>query len=281
MELLQLTYFCDAAESENFSVTARKFNVPPSGISQTVKRLEDELSVSLFIRASNRITLSEEGKIFYKAVKEALGALDKAKEELKEKKSEPSGEIRIAVRAHRRIATAAIERFRRNYPDVSFVITHVGDRNDYDFIITSDKEKNARRREKLLLKEKMLLALSEGTSYKGEDLYNYRDERFVAMGAGSDFMKVMSEACFDSGFVPNTVIQCDDPYYVRKYVEMGMGVTLVPSISWRGMFSDKVRLVDVGEIYRSVYLYHKPEAEMSRAAKLFSEFLLETFEKET
>ena len=36
MELLQLTYFCDAAESQNFSHTAQKFRVPPSNVSQKV-----------------------------------------------------------------------------------------------------------------------------------------------------------------------------------------------------------------------------------------------------
>ena len=42
MELLQLTYFCDAAVTQNFSKTAQKYNVPPSNISQSIKRLEIE-----------------------------------------------------------------------------------------------------------------------------------------------------------------------------------------------------------------------------------------------
>ena len=65
MELLQLKYFCDAAETENFSLTAKKFEVPPSGISQTVKRLEEELGTELFIRGANRVSLNEQGRIFY------------------------------------------------------------------------------------------------------------------------------------------------------------------------------------------------------------------------
>ena len=55
MELLQLMYFCDAAEEENFSHTAQKYQVPPSNISQSVKRLEAELGVKLFDRSANRI----------------------------------------------------------------------------------------------------------------------------------------------------------------------------------------------------------------------------------
>jgi DNA-binding transcriptional LysR family regulator len=279
MELLQLTYFCDAAESENFSLTARKFNVPPSGISQTIKRLEDELSVKLFVRESNRITLSEQGRIFYEGAKEALTALLRARSRIAEADTEPSGEIRIALRTHRRTATEAIERFQRNYPGVSFIITHGQEKGIYDFIITSNADNINNYKKKTLLKEKMLLALPDETSFKGNDLYNYRDRRFITMVAGTDYMRSMTEICLNAGFSPDIAIQCDDPYYVRKYVEMGMGVALAPSISWRGMFSEKVKLVDLGDIYRTVYLHHKPEAEMPLASKLFLTALLETFEK--
>lgn len=281
MELLQLRYFCDAAESENFSVTARKHNVPTSSVSQTIKRLEGELSAKLFIRNSNRITLSEEGRIFYEAAKKALMILRDAKDEITEVSGKLTGEIRIALRVHRRTVTEAIEKFRRDFPGVSFVITHGRESDNYDFIITSDEAVKGGYRKCLLLKEKMRLALSEATENKGNELSDYHSERFVAMGAGTDFMRDMLDACAESGFMPNIVIQSDDPYYVRKYVEMGMGITMVPEVSWRGLFSDKVKLVDLGETYRNIYLYHKTEREMSRAAKLFISYLLETFEKES
>jgi DNA-binding transcriptional LysR family regulator len=40
MELLQLKYFCDAAQTENFSRTAEKFSVPVPGVTQSIKRLK-------------------------------------------------------------------------------------------------------------------------------------------------------------------------------------------------------------------------------------------------
>jgi hypothetical protein len=30
--------------------------------------------------------------------------------------------------------------------------------------------------------------------------------------------------CADAGFTPNIAIQTDDPFYVRKYIEMGLGI---------------------------------------------------------
>ena len=64
MELLQLKYFIDASETQNFSETAKKFYVPPSAVSQSIKRLESELNVKLFSRRANKIQLNENGILF-------------------------------------------------------------------------------------------------------------------------------------------------------------------------------------------------------------------------
>jgi predicted DNA-binding protein YlxM (UPF0122 family) len=79
MELLQLTYFCDAAITQNFSKTAEKYQVPPSNISQSIKRLENELSVALFDRNANRVVLNKQRHIFYEKAHQALELLEDAK----------------------------------------------------------------------------------------------------------------------------------------------------------------------------------------------------------
>ena len=79
MEMLQLIYFCDAAQTENFSKTAKKYLVPPSNISQSIKRLENELETPLFERQANKIKLNNSGLLFYKNAKSALELLENAK----------------------------------------------------------------------------------------------------------------------------------------------------------------------------------------------------------
>jgi hypothetical protein len=66
MELLQLRHFCDAAKTENFSTTAKRFSVPPSAVSQSIRRLETELGASLFTRRANTVSLNATGEEFYK-----------------------------------------------------------------------------------------------------------------------------------------------------------------------------------------------------------------------
>ena len=65
MEILQLRYFYETAMAESIAKTAQKYMVPASSVSASIKRLEQELGVELFVRTSNRISLSEKGKLLY------------------------------------------------------------------------------------------------------------------------------------------------------------------------------------------------------------------------
>ena len=49
MELLQLKYFYESAQTESFAKTAEKHLGPPSSVSASIKRLEDELGYKIKI----------------------------------------------------------------------------------------------------------------------------------------------------------------------------------------------------------------------------------------
>lgn len=285
MELLQLKYFCDAAESENFSRTAEKYKVPTSNISQTVKRLESELGVKLFRRTANRISLSEEGRVFYDGARRALSALDGACRSLTDMDGEVSGEIKLLIRTHRRTATLAIERFKNLYPKVQISINHDmgAEYSDYNFIISDGAEHKERYTRELLLTEKIMLAVERKhplSESEGVSIASLADENFISMAKSSRLAEYSYALCRSAGFVPKIVISAEDPYYVRKYVEMGLGIALVPTISWRGLFSDNTSLVDVGEHYRSVYLYTFSDKAPSRSERIFADIIRETFQNE-
>ena len=280
MELLQLIYFRDAARSENFTVTARKFIVPPSAVSQSVKRLEGELGVSLFVRKANRVRLSREGQIFYEGVSAALDTLEQTRLRLTEE-SGVFGEIRLLVLSNRRSVTEAVGEFRKRYPDVHFVVDHhaARDRSDYDLIISDDIPDYADLRRVPLCREKMLLAMRKDYPCSAKELRDARDAEWICMSPNSSLYRLVDTVCRRAGFVPRITVQGGDPTYVRKYVELGLGVALVPSFSWQGGFSEDVRLVDVGEIYRDTFVFFTRE-RTTECARLFVECLMSQFPKE-
>ena len=136
MELLQLTYFCDVAITENFSRTAKKFMVPPSAVSQSIKRLEKELGFLLFERKSNRISLSKDGAIFFDAVVRAQKIVDDAKKMISESSGELSGEIRLLVLCNMYMVSDAIRNFKKIYRQKKF------EGDDSRFDLSPNRHKN-------------------------------------------------------------------------------------------------------------------------------------------
>ncbi len=267
MELLQLKYFCDAAVTENFSKTAAKFLVPPSNISQTIKRLEKELGTELFEHKSNKITLSAAGKRFYENASAALALLDEAKETASAE-NKIHGEIKLVILANRRIVTKAIEDFTSAYPDIHFVIRHERDgMGDCDILI-SDKCPIGYIEEGPIVEEDILLAMSKEhplASRKALSVSDLKNESFISMPSGRSIYGITEDICRQAGFIPNITIQTDDPYYVRKYVELGLGVAFFPACSWQGLFSEKAILKKAGSYRRitSVYLPNRKKIKAS------------------
>lgn len=81
MELRQLRYFVKVAELSSFSEASRQLHISQSTISQQIKQLEDELNVSLLVRDSHSVRLSDIGLAFLpqaqKTLREASTCLDK------------------------------------------------------------------------------------------------------------------------------------------------------------------------------------------------------------
>ena len=82
MEILQLRYFYESAISESFTETARKFMVPTSSVSASVRLLEKELGCKLFDRAYNRIILNSKGKRLQQALFSVFSELEQAIKDL-------------------------------------------------------------------------------------------------------------------------------------------------------------------------------------------------------
>lgn len=258
MELLQIRYFCDAAQTQNFSETARKFFVPPSNISQSIKRLELELETPLFERQANRIKLNDSGLLFYKNAKSALELIETAKKVLKN--AAETEVIKINIQINRNSVMEVIENFRKLHPSISFITTHTTDKHSEDFdIIITDKEIDLPYSKALAAEENFLLAYNKN-EFKFNELITsseFENLPFITMSVGSSIYENTISFCNRLGFFPHIVLQSEDPFYIRKCVELGIGISIIPELSWRGQFSEEVVLKNIGDIKRKIFLYKK------------------------
>lgn len=282
MELLQLMYFCDAAESENFSQTAKKYHVPPSDISQSIKRLEQELSVQFFDRRANRITLNERGRSFYEKAKQALYLLEDAKTEAVD--SEDTGIIRLSVRTNRRIVMQTVRAFRQSHPGVDVLTSHSdhSDSHDFHLVVADDSLSDVGLRRERLLSEDIYLAIAQNHPLAGNrDFSALRNAPFISMPPGSSIHTITMKVCAAWGFTPHIAIQSDDPFYIRKCVELGLGVSVIPSVSWRGQFSEHICLWKIDCPPRNTCVYWDDSKYLPASARAFLEMLRSAFNEES
>lgn len=282
MELLQLNYFCDAAVTQNFSQTAKRFNVPPSNISQSIKRLERELGTELFTRSGNRVRLNGRGEAFYRETEQALRLLRHAADNARG--AAEDGTLRLGIRLSRRIAMQVVSSFQGRYPNVSIVAEH-GDHtqsNDFDLILSDESFAHPEFVKIKSFRERILLAARRGTVPDKVRLTtkDIMDKPFITMSTNYSMHGLTMEICRDMGFEPRIALQGEDPVYIRRCVSLGLGVACVPVISWRGQFAQDVELHSLGDYTRNICIYQRRNAYPSGYADEFRSMLVEAFERE-
>ena len=82
------------------------------------------------------------------------------------------------------------------------------------------------------------------------------------------------------GFQPRVALQSEDPFYIRKCVELGLGVTVAPSISWHGQFSSDVDLLPLKDHTRDIYLHRRKQTAPSYLDE-FYRMLMSEFKAKT
>ena len=214
MEMLQLRYFYESAMWESFSKTARKYMVPVSSVSASVKRLEQELGVELFTRTRNRILLTEKGRQFLAVVEESLDRLDMGVDRLL---SDPAqkGTLTVLVRCARESVTRQIIRFHQIYPSVSFKMVFVDSPEHYDRydLIISDPAEMLSEYVSFPWRNFILHVVAAETDplCRGSvTLSQLRDRMFAVTNSQKGGFKIFTQACKQQGFVPKILLECDD-----------------------------------------------------------------------
>jgi DNA-binding transcriptional LysR family regulator len=96
MELRQLDAFVAVARAGTFTGAAEQLGVVQPAVSQAVRRLEDELGLTLFERTSRRVTPTAEGAAFLPHAEAVLASLAEARNAARALAAGEAGAIRLA-----------------------------------------------------------------------------------------------------------------------------------------------------------------------------------------
>lgn len=120
MQWQGISEFTAVAESGNFTQAAKKLLISTAQVSRQVSELEQRLNTKLFYRTTRKVTLTEEGQLFYQQCRQILDGLDNAERSLTNLQSTPQGKIKISapVTYGERHIIPLVNQFLMRYPQI-------------------------------------------------------------------------------------------------------------------------------------------------------------------
>ncbi|SUE06941.1 D-malate degradation protein R [Pantoea agglomerans] len=120
-----LEVFVIVAQTRNFRLAAEQLGVTRPAISQSLRRLEDRLNLTLMQRTTRSVQLTEAGQRLYAEVAPAINQLNRAVTDIAELAAEPRGQLRLAISsiAERMLGGKLLASFITAYPQVELYIT--------------------------------------------------------------------------------------------------------------------------------------------------------------
>jgi len=97
MDLNRATTFVRVVENGGFTRAAEVLGLPPSSISRSVSKLEEDLGITLLERTTRKVALTDAGRAFFERARDALAGLEEANALALDAAREVHGLVRIAV----------------------------------------------------------------------------------------------------------------------------------------------------------------------------------------
>ncbi|MFV0479013.1 MAG: LysR family transcriptional regulator [Anaerorhabdus sp.] len=124
IKLEQYKIFNEVAATLSFSVAARNLFISQPAISQTIRQMEKELGVPLFLRHSKGVSLTQEGELLYSYTQDALNLITTATNKLSNFQDLKEGTLTLAAgdSFSEFFLTPFLSKFHELYPLVSIKV---------------------------------------------------------------------------------------------------------------------------------------------------------------
>jgi DNA-binding transcriptional LysR family regulator len=244
MDLLQLEHFLAVVEERTFTRAAERVGRTQPAISQSVKKLEDEVGAPLFARDLHEVSLTDAGKVLVEYARNMVRARDDAMRDVGALKTLKAGTLNIA--AHESAAVyllpAPLRTYLRQFPDVkvgifrsrlSDIPRQVLDR-DVDVGFVKDEPKFRELKGVDVHLDEMILVASPDHRMAGRANVGVRDlggEQFVLHHLCSATEETILRL-FDEHRTPCRIVaELFSFENIKSFVQAGIGLAIVPRIT--------------------------------------------------
>ncbi len=284
LELYRIFYV--VAKHKHMTKASEELHISQPAISQSIKKLEDELGGTLFLRSNKGMELTSEGKMFFDYVKGALELINNAENEFTSFKDLSKGEIKIgcSTTLTKLVLLEALKKFHSDFPNINVDITNdltcnlINDLKlgKLDFVIFNEsniKETN--------LDLKKLKELKQGFIYNPifykDEINNFRDLNnypLILQKEESNSRKLLDYIALQNNVKLIPKMEVVSQELITEFVNIGLGVGFVIIDLAKRNFKDIKELKLNKKIPNiNVYLATNKSISLTFASKTFINYL--------
>jgi DNA-binding transcriptional LysR family regulator len=241
MQLEALKIYCDVVRFHSFSRGAEQNGVLQSSASQAVQNIEENLGVTLIDRSCRPWELTEEGRQFYDGCREVLERYDDVVARVKGARDSGNAVIRVAAiySVNMRDMTQRMQEFSRRHAGARVEVEYAHPDRVLERVLNDEAELGIisypdERRGLTVLpwhEQEMVLACTPQhrlARLKSVEVMALADEVFVGFDSDLVIAKKIERFLKDEGVDPNVTVRFDNIEAVKRAVEAGSGIALLP-----------------------------------------------------
>lgn len=246
MQIETLKVFCDLVESRSFSQAAVRNFITQSAVSQQIRGLEARFEVPLFVRQGRTISTTPAGRILYEGARSLLDRLGRIQLEMKSIGEEMAGSLRVATIYSVGIyeMSGVIRTFLKAYPKVNLHIEFSRANRVYEDCLAGRVDlgivpyPKARRGLEVvaLPSDRLILICSPDhplARHRRVDITKLNGQDFIAFEKDIPSRIAIDEIFRDHDVRVRVVMEFDNIETIKRSVEIGAGVSVVPQLSVR------------------------------------------------
>lgn len=284
MELSQLEAFLAVIREGSFSAAAKALYRTQPAISQTIKRLEDEVGRPLFDRASRRGLLTDAGRVLAVHAERLINFRQQALAALDDVRQLRSGRLTLAANELTCLyLLPLLHEYRRLYPDMNITVQRAlasripGQVMDYgaDIGVVTFRPDLDMLTSIVVYRDELAFVVPPSHPFARRAKVSITElarESFVAHHVASPYRHKVIETFQDKRVQLQMPVEMPTIDAIKKFVAMGNGVALLPAISVESELARKelvrVRVPDLA-FERKLRLVHRRDAALSHAAQAF------------
>lgn len=257
MELNQIKQFRIIAQTGSISKAAEQLFIAQPSLSQTLKRLEDELGFQLFDRCGKKIVLNGAGKIFLKYCDEIIQLLENAKIELAEYNGDVKKEISIVVESTSLMLLEIADKMRSQFP---WSLPHfsLSSDNDWDIKICAAMGPDCGCPSEVVIEEPIgvIFPKSHPLASKKTLLKKHiENSEFLSLNPDTNLTQIISGYCSMANFKQNITMYVDFPSVMQDLLKRGFGIAFVPEYTWHRIYDSEFEFKTISDMPMKQFIH--------------------------